>query len=147
MTETDSPDRVPILTSGDRLTLERLADCLIPSTVDGPGAAQLGVGESIEVVLRMRQDLVSPLLARLREAQQAADPGSYLRSLERRDRDAFEEFVWTVVATYTMHPEVRRRLGYPGQVPREIRAGEPDDVLEALLDAPYLVSREIDADG
>ncbi len=53
-------------------------------------------------------------------------------------RPAHDALVTAVVAGYYLHPDVRRLLGYPGQVAQEVDIdGFPDYVDEGLLERVY----------
>jgi hypothetical protein len=64
------------------------------------------------------------------------DIGPWLDALSRRDLAAYRSLALAVAGAYYLDPEVRRRLGYEGQVPQPVRpAAFPEYVDEGLLDA------------
>ena len=117
----------------DRLRV--FADVLIPSAHDMPAASEVGVADrQLDVVLGARPDLAEPLARALARV----DPGDHEGSLARlRDADpaAHDALLLTVVGGYYIHRDVRRRLGYTGQVPVEVRPEIiPDYVDEGLVE-------------
>ena len=60
------------------------------------------------------------------------------RAVRAEDPSAYDALVTAVVAGYYLHPEVKRLLGYPGQVPEAVRVDTyPDYVDEGLLERVY----------
>ncbi len=54
------------------------------------------------------------------------------------DPAAHDDLVTAVVAGYYMHPDVKRLLGYPGQVPQQVSIdGFPAYLSEGLLERVY----------
>ena len=51
--------------------------------------------------------------------RRAADPAP--EAVPERDPLAYDALVTAIVAGYYMHPDVQRRLGYPGQSPEQVR--------------------------
>jgi hypothetical protein len=120
----------------DRERLGELADALIPAGAGMPSATEAGaVGEWLDAVLRARPDLAVPLgaVAAATAGMPAADA---LAALPRHDPGAWAAFTTAVPAAYFMNPDVRARLGYPGQQAVPIDPDAPPDYLEdGLLDS------------
>jgi hypothetical protein len=61
-----------------------------------------------------------------------------VQRLAGADPSAHDALVTTIVAGYYLHPEVKRRLGYPGQVGEAVGADSyPDYVDDGLLERVY----------
>jgi hypothetical protein len=120
----------------DRQRLEELADALIPAGAGMPSASEAGAtGEWLDAVLTARPDLAVPL-AGLAPAAAGMDPAEAIAALPERDPAAWAAFTTAIPAAYFMNPEVRRRLGYPGQEAVPIDPDAPPDYLEdGLLDS------------
>jgi choline dehydrogenase-like flavoprotein len=126
---------VPRLSEGERTTLGKLADLLIPSWQSMPAATAAGVHDKwVDHVLAVRPDLAPRLMALLDKAR-TNDPAGELARLERDDAEALEVLKAVVLGAYYMSPRVRKRLGYPGQKQRPVLPDEADYYLEeGLLD-------------
>jgi hypothetical protein len=120
----------------DRLaTLTMVADHLIPAAHGMPSAAEIVTGSQVRFVLRSRPDLAAPLHRALRP-ELDPDPRGRLDGLAEHDPEAHAAVQLTVVAGYYTDPEVRARIGYPGQESRPVNALDyPAYVAEGLLDA------------
>jgi hypothetical protein len=120
----------------DRERLSELADALIPAASDMPSATEAGaVGEWFDAVLAARPDLSVPL-AGVTAATAGMEPAEAIAALPARDPAAWAAFTTAVPAAYFMNPEVRERLGYPGQEAVPIDPDAPPDYLEdGLLDS------------
>lgn len=120
----------------DRDRLAELADALIPAGSGMPSASEAGAaGEWLDAVLAARPDLAIPL-AGLTAAAAGMSPGEALATLPERDPGAWAAFTTAIPAAYFMNPDVRRRLGYPGQQAVPIDPDAPPDYLEdGLLDS------------
>ena len=104
--------------------LDALADQLIPGEDGMPSASEAGAtGRWLDAVLEARPDLRAPL--------ERLDPEASLATLPERDPDGWAALTSAVVAAYYFNPEVRERIGYPGQ--QAIPLGPPDH--EELLDS------------
>ncbi len=111
----------------DRETLAALADVLIPAADGMPAASEAGAaGKRLDEVLRLRSDLEEPL-QRLTERARRADPAGEVERLQAEEPDAFEALSTAVAGAYFLNPDVRRRMGYPGQERRPIEAEDPPD--------------------
>jgi hypothetical protein len=121
-----------------RERLRAFADALIPAAHDMPAASEVGVADrQLDVVLRVRPDLVGPLARALERVDPADHEGSLARLLEQ-DRAAHEALLLTVVGGYYIDRNVRRRLGYTGQEPVEVRPEIIPNYVEEGLVEPLL---------
>jgi hypothetical protein len=118
--------------------LRAFADVLIPAAHDMPAASEVGVADrQLDVVLRARPDLAGPLA----RAVERVDPADYEGSLARlldEDRVAHEALLLAIVGGYYIDRDVRRRLGYDGQVPVEVRPEIIPNYVEEGLVEPLL---------
>ena len=118
--------------------LRRFADALIPEAHDMPSASSVGVADGqLDRVLRARPDLAEPLA----RALAGVDPDDRDRSLERLradDREAHDALLLVVAGGYYIDPDVRRRLGYDGQKPVEVRPEIIPNYVEEGLIEPLL---------
>jgi hypothetical protein len=122
-----------------RERLARVADGLIPG-VDGmpaPSSVDIGGGQ-LDAVLTSRPDLDADLGRALAGADAVEDAIAWIEALRAGDPSAYDALVTAVVAGYYLHPEVKRLLGYPGQVPEPVSVDAyPDYVDEGLLERVY----------
>jgi hypothetical protein len=120
----------------DRARLGELADALIPAGDAMPSATEAGaVGEWLDEVLAARPDLGIPL-GGVVAASAGLTPAEAIAALPDRDPGAWAAFTTAVPAAYFMNPDVRARLGYPGQEAVPIDPDAPPDFLEdGLLDS------------
>lgn len=119
-----------------RERLVRIADGLIPGTEAMPAPASLDIGgRQLDVVLASRPDLAAGVRRALETAGDAGDPIAWVERLAGTDPSAHDALVTTIVAGYYLHPEVQRRLGYPGQIGDVVRVDSyPDYVHDGLLE-------------
>jgi len=119
-----------------RARLARIADRLIPGTQEMPAPSSLDLaGSGLDLVLASRPDLADGLRRALEAAGDADDPIAWVERLATADPSAHAALVTVVVAGYYLHPEVQRRLGYPGQAGEVVRVdGYPDFVHEGQLE-------------
>jgi len=115
-----------------------IADCMIPTSGDMPSASDAGVGDLLHRKLaRYRPDLVAAI-GTILSRDIARSPEDFVRRLEVEDPPAFLQLFQAVAGAYYLSPEVRSRIGYPGQqaqtLPREGIGVE--DLLEGMLEAP-----------
>jgi hypothetical protein len=122
-----------------RARLAQIADGLIPGTDAMPAPSSLDVGgRQLDFVLASRPDLANDLRRALEAAHDADDPIAWVKRLAGADSSAHEALVTTIVAGYYVHPEVQRRLGYPGQIGEVVRVDSyPDYVHDGLLERVY----------
>jgi hypothetical protein len=122
-----------------RARLAQIADGLIPGTEAMPAPSSLDIGgRQLDAVLASRSDLADALRRALKAAGDADDPIAWVERLADADPQAHEALVTAVVAGYYLHPEVQRRLGYPGQVGEAVVADSfPEYVHDGLLERVY----------
>jgi hypothetical protein len=152
------PAPVPPLSDQHRAVLSRVSDRWIPAGSQMPSGGEVGVAWAhADWVLCARPDLAEPLQraldatdaalsaqptpngARHRDGRDDDGDGDalerVLRDLEAGDPAAHQALVVLVFAAYYHDADVRRRIGYPGQVPRPVSVdGFPEYVAEGLLD-------------
>jgi hypothetical protein len=119
---------------GRRATLAAVADHLIPDAHGMPSAGVV-VGEArLRFVLGARPDLLKPLWAALRP-ELGDDPAGRLSALEREEPDHLSALLLVVVGGYYTDKGVRERLGYPGQLAKQVYAWKyPEYLEEGLID-------------
>jgi hypothetical protein len=121
-----------------RERLRRFADKLIPAAHDMPAAGEVGVADrQLDRVLAARPDLAAPLARALADA----DPADHEATLERLrdgDREAHDALLMVVAGGYYIDPGVRRRIGYTGQQPVEVRPEIIPNYVEEGLIEPLL---------
>jgi hypothetical protein len=119
-----------------RERLAAIAQGLIPAAEGMPAASEIDIsGRQLDLVLRSRPDLIHDLLRAVSQVEEVGDPISWMDRLRKDDPPAHEALAVAIVAGYYMHPEVKSRLGYPGQVSQEVNAGAfPEYVSEGLLE-------------
>jgi hypothetical protein len=115
--------------------LRRFADVLIPAAHGMPAAGAVGVADGqLDKVLAVRPDLAEPL-ARAVAGVDPADHVTSLALLGERDREAHDALLLVVAGGYYIDPDVRRRIGYDGQQPVEVRPEIiPNYVDEGLIE-------------
>lgn len=105
-----------MLTPDQREQFASLADILIPAAEGMPSASQAEVPSRwLDDALRYRPDLA----AGLQDALQAAGDRPAAEAIEVLNRDhipAFEALGTLAAGAYFLNPEVKQRIGYPGQV-------------------------------
>lgn len=115
-------------------TFALVADHLIPAAHGMPSAGEIVGDARIAFVLGARPDLALPLGGALR-AELGDDPAARLAALERDHPDHHAALVMVVVGGYYTDPDVRERLGYPGQVAKPVQAWRyPEYIEEGLTD-------------
>ena len=133
----ESESTVRSLTASQRAVLSRLADVLVAEGSGMPAASAVGVaGELIDRCLEAAPVLAAPLGALLDELAGDA-PDAFVRRLAADRPDDFAVLSTAVVGAYYLSPEVRDRIGYPGQQPNPLSvAGEPDylEMLERVYE-------------
>ena len=119
-------------TAAQRATLARLADVLVAEGGGMPAASAVGVaGDLLDRCLAAAPVLAGPLAALLDGACDE-DPDPYLRRLAAARPEAFDVLATAVVGAYYLSPEVRARIGYPGQAPSPLSVAAEPDYLEML---------------
>lgn len=124
---------------GLRRRLAAVADGLIPESDGMPAPSSVDIGgHQLDLVLESRPDLSDALRRALDDAEGVDDAVAWLESLRTGAPASYDALVTAVVAGYYMHPEVRRRLGYPGQVAQQVSIDRfPDYMEEGLLERVY----------
>ena len=122
-----------------RERLTQVADGLIPEGDGMPAPSSVDIGgRQLDVVLGSRPDLAGDLRGALAAGGDVQDPIGWLEALRAEDAAGYEALVTVVVAGYYMHPDVKRLLHYPGQVPAPVSVdGFPDYVKAGLLERVY----------
>jgi hypothetical protein len=112
----------------ERARLAAIGDRMIPPMDDLPGAGTLVIeADLLDRVLNVRPDVLAPLLRVLGDDEGAA----WLA----HDPEAWMAVVTAVAGGYYLHPKVRERIGYEGQVAAQVRPENyPAYVAEGLLD-------------
>jgi hypothetical protein len=125
----------PSVSDATRAGLSRVGDHLIPEAHGMPSASAMGVGTSqLDVVLSSRPDL-APHLERAFAGADLDDVSGFVTSLSEEDPEAHGAVTLAIVAGYYMHPEIHRLIGYPGQVPKDVRRmGDHEMYEEGLLE-------------
>ena len=126
----------PLLAFDDarRATFAALAEHLIPAAHGMPSAGAVVGDARLRFVLVARPDLAGPLHAALR-AELGDDPAARLAVLEREEPDRHGALLLVVVGGYYTDRDVRQRLGYPGQMAKELQSWKyPGYLEEGLID-------------
>jgi hypothetical protein len=129
-----APIAVVAFAAAARARLKQLAGAIIPATEEMPSAADIGLENApLDRILTARPDLAADL-ARAVDGD-LTDAGARLRELISDDPAAYQALLTVVAAGYYLDSEIRARIGYPGQVPRPLKADlYPPYVAEGLLD-------------
>ena len=122
------------LSSGERSSLARVADVLLPAGYGMPAATEVGIADGlIDWVLKVRPDLANPVRHALLDV--GPDPGAGLERLRAEHPSRYEALTLALVAGYYHHDGVRHLLRYPGQVAKPVRTLDyPEYLTEGLLD-------------
>jgi len=133
--EADGPGHAEI--SDDvRRRLSTIADDLIPAAEGMPAASEVDVGGGqLDLVLQWLPDLAPHLVRALSWSEIPESGIEWARRLKEQDADAYAALTVVIVGAYYTHPEVRRLLGYPGQLAKPVFIGYPEYATEGLLDA------------
>jgi hypothetical protein len=118
----------PPLGPAERVRLAAIGDRMIPPVDDLPGAGTLVTeADLLDRVLNVRPDLLAPLWRVVGDDAGAARLAG--------DPEAWMAVVTAVAGGYYLHPKVRERIGYEGQVAAQVRPENyPAYVAEGLLD-------------
>ena len=115
--------------------LRTVAEHLIPAAHGMPSAAEAIDGERLRFVLDARPDLVEPLRGAVRP-ELGHDPAARLATLAANEPVQHMALQLVVVGGYYTDPDVRARLGYPGQVAKPVNAHDyPEYIALGLIDA------------
>jgi len=133
MADASAPVEVP---ADVRRRLSAIADDLIPAAEGMPAASEVDVaGKQLDLVLRWVPDLLPHLLRAVSWSEPPVSGIEWVRRLQVEDPDAERALTVAVAGAYYTHPEVRRLLGYPGQLAKPVFIGYPEYATEGLLDA------------
>jgi hypothetical protein len=117
-----------------RETFARIADFLVPEAHGMPSAGSVITEQRLGFVLGARPDLAEPLHAALRPGL-PDDPAQRLDALERDEPMVHEALLLIVVGAYYTDKDVRDRIGYPGQLAKQLYSWKvPEYVEEGLID-------------
>jgi len=106
-----------MLTDDDRRTYAGIADILIPEAEGMPSASQAGVPDRyLDEALGYRPDLQDAFDQAL-EAGRGLPPADAVELLNSEHIPAFEALGTLTAGAYFLNPDIRQRIGYPGQVP------------------------------
>jgi len=106
---------IPELTAQLRRQYAAIADFLIPAYQDLPPASAVGIeGELLDRVLKVRPDLIEPLIRGLK-ATLGQEGRAAISELSTSDPAAADAIFTAVPGGYYLDPGVRQRIGYPGQ--------------------------------
>ena len=135
MSASEAPtDPLGAIDADRRATFAAVADHLIPAAHGMPSAGDVVDDARLRFVLGARPDLVEPLRAALRP-ELGDDPAARLAALERDEPDRHGALLLAVVGGYYTDADVRERLGYPGQVAKQIYSWKyPTYLDEGLTD-------------
>lgn len=122
-----------------RARLAAVADRLIPAADGMPAASRVDIGgRQLDAVLASRPDLADDIRRVLEAAGDVQDAIAWIEALRADDVSGYEALVTAVVGGYYLHPEVKRLLGYPGQVAEPVNVDPlPDYADEGLLERVY----------
>jgi hypothetical protein len=128
--------KVGILTADERQVFAALADELIPHADEMPSASEADVPTVwLDVALHARPDLVGPLKEAIARAGTSA-PRDSLEKLNSSHGELFDALTTATAGAYLLNPDVRRLIGYPGQVPHPLNddTAEYFDSLEKVVE-------------
>lgn len=98
--------------------LKPLSDYMIPSHEGMPSASEAEVVTVwMEEILKHRHDLreAIPVILSILEEVKDQSPADQLRYLSEKDIVAAETLGYLFASSYLLNPDVRNRIGYPGQ--------------------------------
>lgn len=125
----DRGDETSSLTAEQRQRYAELADILIPQAEGMPSASEAEVHTRwLDEALRARPDLVPGVRLTL-ELSAGVPASEAIELLNSEHTPVFDAFGTITAGAYFLNPDVKERIGYPGQVPQPV----VDDV-ESYLD-------------
>ncbi len=131
MTEQHVQITMSVLTVDERATYTAIADELIPQGEGMPSASQADVPSRwVEEALQFRPDLLPPLRQALALAA-ALPPREAIDLLHAHHVPLFDALGTITAGAYFLNPEIKARIGYPGQVPTPLR-DDSDEYLDLL---------------
>jgi hypothetical protein len=117
-----------------RAVAAAVAGLLIPEAHGMPSAADVVDDARLRFVLGARPDLAEPLAEALRP-ELGHDPQARLDTLERDEPARHAALVQAIVFAYYTDRDVRERLGYPGQMAKQLYSWKlPEYIEEGLID-------------
>ena len=117
-----------------RATFAAVADHLIPAAHGMASAGKVVSAARLRFVLRARPDLLEPLRAALRPGL-GDGPAARSGILEAHEPDLLAALQLAVVGGYYTDNNVRERLGYPGQLAKQLYSWKyPEYMEEGLID-------------
>jgi hypothetical protein len=120
---------VPVVAPQHRATLSKLADVLIPAGEGEhlPSASQAGVAERwLDEVLSALPEVGAPLIVLL-ETLGGREPSAAVVRLETEDPVGYDLLCTVVAGAYFLNPDIRQKIGYPGQQALPIQVEDPPD--------------------
>jgi hypothetical protein len=118
-----------MLNDSERATFSRIADYLIPESQGMPAFSQSGADPvCLDRVLTMRPELLESLKQALGMAASADDADT----LNRENPEAIGVIGLVASSAYYLEPDVRQKLGYPGQTHRPATEDEEGDYLDLI---------------
>ncbi len=131
MTQQTVPVTMNVLTADERATYSAIADELIPEGEGMPSASQADVPSRwVEEALHFRPDLVTPLRQALALTANLP-PREGIDLLHAHHVSLFDALGTLTAGAYFLNPDIKSRIGYPGQVPTPLR-DDSDDYLDLL---------------
>lgn len=132
---------VTALTDGDRQVYARIADALIPSALGMPSASEAGVPSVyVDQALTARPDLSVPLQAAIAFVKELPSDADLLIELDHVSADVVGGVGTLTAGAYFLSPQIRERIGYPGQEARSMNHGAElpyIGMLERLIDSGF----------
>lgn len=118
-----------MLNDDQRSTFNRIADILIPQAQGMPAFSTSGADPVyLDRVLTLRSELLDPLNNALSVAQNADDADA----LNRDHPDAIGVIGLVASSAYYLVPDIRQKLGYPGQTHRPAMEDEEGDYRDLI---------------
>lgn len=123
-----------MLQAAEREAFARIADALIPAAQDMPCFSRSGADPMhLDRVLTLRPELLAPL----REALVLAVKIGDAEALNRDHPEAIGVIGLVASSAYYLVPDIREKLGYPGQTHRpamEDEDGDYRDLIQPVID-------------
>jgi len=127
-----------MLDDKERATFCAIADYLIPAYEDMPAFSQADTqGVHTDRVLDLRPELQDSLTAALALVPPIDAISEVAEHLNREQPEIIGLIGLVASSAYYLNPDVRRRLGYPGQVqrpPGDDEAYDYEDLLQPVID-------------
>jgi hypothetical protein len=130
------PPREP--SAAERAALAAVADALIPPKDGfGPPSEVRGFERWLDRALAARSDALETIYAAALPFAEvpATERRAALKDYSERDPEGFHLLSSIVAGAYLMIPEVRKAIGYPGQVSHPARFDEAaEQIMDGILD-------------